>query len=53
MYNCYNCDKYWENKFNNNFKNRFANTFEFCEEDLNKFVLFLRKSVYPYENMGG
>ena len=28
---------------------RFANTFEFCNGDTNKFILLLRKGVYPYE----
>ena len=30
---------------------RFANTFEFCNGDTNKFILLLRKGVYPYEYM--
>ena len=25
--------------------------YEFCNKDLNKFILLLRKSVYPYEYM--
>ena len=32
-------------------KERFPNTYEFCNGDLNKFILLLRKGVYPYENM--
>ena len=30
---------------------RFANTYEFCNGDLNKFILLLRRGVYPYEYM--
>ena len=30
---------------------RFANTYEFCNGDTNKFILSLRKWVYPYEYM--
>ena len=30
---------------------RFANTYEFCNGDTNKFILLLRKGVYPYEYM--
>ena len=30
---------------------RFANTYEFCNGNLNKFILLLRKGVYPYEYM--
>ena len=29
----------------------FSNVYEFCDGDLNKFVLLLRKGVYPYEYM--
>ena len=37
--------------FNIELIQRFANTYEFCNGDLNKFILLLRKGVYPYENM--
>ena len=37
--------------FNKDFINRFANTYEFCNKDINKFILFLRKGIYPYEYM--
>ena len=30
---------------------RFASTYSFCNNDLNKFILLLRKGVYPYEYM--
>ena len=30
---------------------RFPNTFEFCNENINEFILLLRKGVYPYEYM--
>ena len=30
---------------------KFKNTFSFCNNDLNKFILLLRKGVYPYEYM--
>ena len=29
----------------------FSNTSEFCNRDINKFTLTLRKGVYPYEYM--
>ena len=29
----------------------FANIYEVCNGDLNKFILLLRKGVYPYEYM--
>ena len=30
---------------------KFPIVYQFCKEDLNKFVLLLRKGVYPYEYM--
>ena len=30
---------------------RFSNTYQFCNNGLNKFILLLRKGVYPYEYM--
>ena len=30
---------------------KFPNTYQLCNKDLNKFELFLRKGVYPYEYM--
>ena len=30
---------------------RFANTYKFCDNDLNKLLILLRKGVYPYEYM--
>ena len=36
-------------KFVENLKNRFANTYNFSNHDINKFILLLRKGVYPHE----
>ena len=52
---CYNCKQHvinvaivsYRKKFNKELIKRFA--YEFCNNDLNKFVLLLRKGVYPYE----
>ena len=30
---------------------KFPSAYKFCNKDLNKFVLLLRKGVYPYEYM--
>ena len=35
----------------NGLNKKFPNTYQFCNEDVNKFVLLLRKGVYPYEYM--
>ena len=38
-------------KFNEELIKRFASTYSFCNNDLNKFILLLRKGVYPYKYM--
>ena len=48
---CYNCKQRYRKKFNKELIKRFASTYEFCNNDLNKFLLLLRKGVYPYEYM--
>ena len=35
----------------NELSKKFPNTYQFCNKDPNKFILLLRKSVYPYEYM--
>ena len=47
----FHAKKNYEKDFNNELFKRFANMYEFCKSDINKFVLFLRKGVYPYEYM--
>ena len=51
IFKCFNCKTYYEKDFNKELIKRFANTYEFCNENLNKFVLFLGKGIYPYEYM--
>ena len=46
---CYNCKQRYRKKFNKELIKRFASTYKFCNNDLNKFVLLIRKGVYPYE----
>ena len=46
---CFNCSIYYKKKFNNDLIKKLKNTYSFCDNDLNKFVLLLRKGVYPYE----
>ena len=48
---CFTCKKNYEKDFNKELINRFPNTYNFCDNDLNKFILLLRKGVYPYEYM--
>ena len=51
IFRCFNCKKNYEKDFNKELKERFANIYEFCNGHLNKFILLLRKGVYPYEYM--
>ena len=48
---CFNCKQYYEKYFSKELIKRFTNTYEFCNKNLYKFVLLLRKGVYPYEYM--
>ena len=38
-------------KINKELIKRFTSTYSFCNNDLNKFILLLRKGIYPYEYM--
>ena len=51
IFRCFSYKKNYEKDFNKELIQRFANIYEFCNGDLNKFILLLRKGVYPYEYM--
>ena len=46
---CFKCNNYYKNKFNKDLIKKLKNTYSFCNNDLNKFILLLRKGVYSYE----
>ena len=48
---CHNCEQYYKKKFNKELIKRFKSKYEFCNKDLNEFILLLRKAVYPYKYM--
>ena len=50
IYKCRECRKE-RKKTINELKEKFPGIYQFCNDDLNKFVLLLRKGVYPYEYM--
>ena len=50
-YKCLRCNKNYQCKFDKKLKERFFNTYKFSSHDNNKFILFLRRGVYPYEYM--
>ena len=51
IFRCFECKKNYKKEFNKELIKRFANIYEFCNKDINKFILLLRKGVSPYEYM--
>ena len=49
IFKCFDCEKNYQKDFNKDLINRFANTYEFCNKDINRFILLLRKGIQPYE----
>ena len=52
-YKCLSCNKDYSNKIYEELKKRFKSTFKFSNNDINKFILLLRKGVYLYDNVDG
>ena len=46
---CTSCNKDYSNMIDEELKKRLKHTFKFSNYDINKFILLLRKGVYPYE----
>ena len=46
---CFNYNNYYKKKFNKGLIKTFRNTYSFCDNDINKFVLLLRKGVSSCE----
>ena len=51
IYKCLSCNKCYWKKLNEELKTKLKNTFKFSNTDINKFILLLRKDIYPYEYM--
>ena len=49
IYKCLSFNKDYSNKLDEKLKKVFKNKFKFSNTDINKFILLLRKSVYPDE----
>ena len=47
MFVFYVCNKNYQHKFDEELKAQFLNTYKLSNHD-NKFILLLRKGVYPY-----
>ena len=50
-FECIDCKKEYKKGLNKKLIERFSNVFEFCNYDMNKFMVLLRKGVYLYEYM--
>ena len=50
IFKCSSCKKNYEKDFSKELIKRFANTYRFCDKDLNKFILLLRKGVEYMDN---
>ena len=51
IFECADCRKEYEKELNKKLIERCSNVYEFCDYDINKFMIPLRKGVYPYEYM--
>ena len=51
VHRCFDCKTNYNINFNNKLIDVFSNTYNFCGGDINKYILLLRKRVYPYEYM--
>ena len=51
VFGSFECKKNYNKDFNKELIKGFASTYEFCDRDINKLILLLRKGVYPYEYM--
>ena len=51
IFKCLDCNKDYNQDFNKKLINRFSSTYNFCDRDINKFILLLRKGADPYEYM--
>ena len=51
LFKCFNCKRKSSEEFDEGLIKKFENAYRFCNGDIDKFMLLLRKGVYPYEYM--
>ena len=49
IFRCFQCKKNYQKGFNKDLINRFADIYKFCNKDINRFILLLRKGIYSYQ----
>ena len=50
-YKCLSCNKNYSKKIDEKLKKQLKNTFKFSNNQSSKFIVLLRKDVYPYKYM--
>ena len=55
IFECFNCKRRYLKRIDDmqlkKLKRNFRNTYNFCNEEINKFMILLRKGLHPYEYM--
>ena len=51
LFECSDCKKRYTRKFDKKLTKTFKNTYNFCNGDIDKFMLLLRKGIYLHEYM--
>ena len=51
IFRCFECEGNYKKDFNKELIKRVANIYEFCNENINEFILLLRTGVHPFEYM--
>ena len=51
IFRCFECKENYNKEFDKELIETFANIYEFCNKQINKSILLLRKGVFPYEYM--
>ena len=49
IFRCFEYKKNYQKDFNKDLINWFGKTYDFCNNDIDNFILLLRKGIYPYE----
>ena len=47
VFRCLECENNFDKEFNKELTKRFKSKYEFCNGDIHKFILLLRKGIYP------
>ena len=49
LFEFFDCKKRYTRKFDKKLSKKFKNIYNYCNGDIDKFMLLLRKGIYPYE----